>query len=181
MCHDSAHMTHSLQSGTFKNRIPYWVIQIFFFCLFVFFFILSTVKSHACEMDAFGKPGGCSQICLLSGSYKSKTCRCRIGYSLGFDGKSCKSQYDLFSFIFKTRYILKSLSVHIQATGQTKCSTSKCYQISAFINLNYIALHALKSLSLLAFVTNLPAWRIGFSDYLKNIRKHYTFTSIPYK
>lgn len=54
--------------------------------------ILSTVRSHACEIGSYGKPGGCSHICLLSGSYKSRTCRCRTGYRLGSDGQSCKSQ-----------------------------------------------------------------------------------------
>lgn len=50
------------------------------------------VRSHACETDLYGKPGGCSHICLLSGSYKSRTCRCRTGFSLESDGQSCKSQ-----------------------------------------------------------------------------------------
>ncbi|NXU46641.1 LRP1 protein, partial [Drymodes brunneopygia] len=49
-----------------------------------------TVRSHACERDQFGKPGGCSDICLLGNSHKSRTCRCRSGFSLGSDGKSCK-------------------------------------------------------------------------------------------
>ncbi|XP_047198611.1 low-density lipoprotein receptor-related protein 1B-like [Hippoglossus stenolepis] len=48
------------------------------------------VRSHACEIDSYGKPGGCSHICLLSGSYKSRSCRCRTGYSLGSDGQTCK-------------------------------------------------------------------------------------------
>uniref|UniRef100_K7FPY6 EGF-like domain-containing protein n=1 Tax=Pelodiscus sinensis TaxID=13735 RepID=K7FPY6_PELSI len=38
-----------------------------------------TVRSHACEQDQFGKPGSCSA-----------PCRCRSGFSLGSDGKSCK-------------------------------------------------------------------------------------------
>lgn len=50
------------------------------------------VRSHACETDLYGKPGGCSHICLLSGSYKSRTCRCRTGFSMGSDGQYCKSQ-----------------------------------------------------------------------------------------
>lgn len=58
--------------------------------------IFSTVRSHACEKDSYGKMGGCSHICLLSGSYKSRTCRCRTGYNLGSDGQSCKSQYFVF-------------------------------------------------------------------------------------
>ncbi|KAL7837497.1 hypothetical protein SRHO_G00272080 [Serrasalmus rhombeus] len=50
------------------------------------------VRSHACEVDQFGKAGGCSDICLLGNSHKSRTCRCRSGFSLGSDGKSCKSE-----------------------------------------------------------------------------------------
>lgn len=52
----------------------------------------TAVRSHACEPDQFGKPGGCSDICLLGNSHKSRTCRCRSGFSLGSDGKSCKSE-----------------------------------------------------------------------------------------
>ncbi|CAB1353954.1 unnamed protein product, partial [Coregonus sp. 'balchen'] len=48
------------------------------------------VRSHACEPDQFGKAGGCSDICLLGNSHKTRTCRCRSGFSLGSDGKSCK-------------------------------------------------------------------------------------------
>lgn len=51
------------------------------------------VRSHACALDQFGKAGGCSDICLLSNSHKTRTCRCRSGFSLGSDGKSCKSEY----------------------------------------------------------------------------------------
>lgn len=51
------------------------------------------VRSHACAMDQFGKAGGCSDICLLGNSHKTRTCRCRSGFSLGSDGKSCKSEY----------------------------------------------------------------------------------------
>lgn len=50
------------------------------------------VRSHACENDQYGKPGGCSDICLLANSHKARTCRCRSGFSLGSDGKSCKSK-----------------------------------------------------------------------------------------
>ena len=51
------------------------------------------VRSHACALDQFGKAGGCSDICLLGNSHKTRTCRCRSGFSLGSDGKSCKSEY----------------------------------------------------------------------------------------
>lgn len=59
-----------------------------------FLFVLP-VRSHACEPDQFGKPGGCSDICLLGNSHKTRTCRCRSGFSLGSDGKSCKSERNL--------------------------------------------------------------------------------------
>ncbi|XP_075055508.1 prolow-density lipoprotein receptor-related protein 1 [Mixophyes fleayi] len=56
-----------------------------------------TVRSHACELDQYKKPGGCSDICLLSSNHKTKTCRCRSGFSLGSDGKSCKKpEHELF-------------------------------------------------------------------------------------
>lgn len=54
-------------------------------------FPLAIVRSHACEVDPYGMPGGCSHICLLSSSYKARTCRCRTGFILGSDGRSCKS------------------------------------------------------------------------------------------
>ncbi|NXJ08674.1 LRP1B protein, partial [Odontophorus gujanensis] len=50
----------------------------------------TSVRSHACEVDPYGMPGGCSHICLLSSSYKARTCRCRTGFILGSDGRSCK-------------------------------------------------------------------------------------------
>ncbi|KAF4796728.1 hypothetical protein TURU_081715 [Turdus rufiventris] len=63
-----------------------------------------TVRSHACEPDQFGKPGGCSDICLLGNSHKSRTCRCRSGFSLGSDGKSCKKpEHELFLVYGKGR------------------------------------------------------------------------------
>ncbi|XP_037542041.1 low-density lipoprotein receptor-related protein 1B [Nematolebias whitei] len=78
------------------------------------------VRSHACEMDSYGKPGGCSQMCLLSGSYKSKTCRCRIGYSLGFDGKSCKKpKNDFFLFYGKGRPgVIRGLDMNIKSNDE---------------------------------------------------------------
>ncbi|KAH0629003.1 hypothetical protein JD844_010722 [Phrynosoma platyrhinos] len=64
----------------------------------------STVRSHACEPDQFGKPGGCSDICLLGNSHKTRTCRCRSGFSLGSDGKSCKKpEHELFLVYGKGR------------------------------------------------------------------------------
>uniref|UniRef100_A0A672ML35 LDL receptor related protein 1 n=1 Tax=Sinocyclocheilus grahami TaxID=75366 RepID=A0A672ML35_SINGR len=62
------------------------------------------VRSHACEPDQFGKAGGCSDICLLGNSHKSRTCRCRSGFSLGNDGKSCKKpEHELFLVYGKGR------------------------------------------------------------------------------
>uniref|UniRef100_A0A7M4EHR4 Low-density lipoprotein receptor-related protein 1B n=1 Tax=Crocodylus porosus TaxID=8502 RepID=A0A7M4EHR4_CROPO len=66
--------------------------------------IQPTVRSHACEEDPYGLPGGCSHICLLSSSYKTRTCRCRTGFILGSDGKSCKRpKNELFLFYGKGR------------------------------------------------------------------------------
>ncbi|KAA8591055.1 hypothetical protein FQN60_001998 [Etheostoma spectabile] len=62
------------------------------------------VRSHACTLDQFGKAGGCSDICLLSNSHKTRTCRCRSGFSLGSDGKSCKKpDHELFLVYGKGR------------------------------------------------------------------------------
>ncbi|XP_019488618.1 PREDICTED: low-density lipoprotein receptor-related protein 1B-like, partial [Hipposideros armiger] len=63
-----------------------------------------SIRSHACEVDAYGMPGGCSHICLLSSSYKTRTCRCRTGFNLGSDGRSCKRpKNELFLFYGKGR------------------------------------------------------------------------------
>uniref|UniRef100_A0A8D1E780 EGF-like domain-containing protein n=2 Tax=Sus scrofa TaxID=9823 RepID=A0A8D1E780_PIG len=63
-----------------------------------------TVRSHACEVDPYGMPGGCSHICLLGSSYKTRTCRCRTGFNLGSDGRSCKRpKNELFLFYGKGR------------------------------------------------------------------------------
>ncbi|XP_029681819.1 low-density lipoprotein receptor-related protein 1-like isoform X3 [Takifugu rubripes] len=62
------------------------------------------VRSHACELDQFGKAGGCSDICLLGNGHKTRTCRCRSGFSLGSDGKSCKKpEHELFLVYGKGR------------------------------------------------------------------------------
>ncbi|KAM9364417.1 LOW QUALITY PROTEIN: low-density lipoprotein receptor-related protein 1B-like [Pholidichthys leucotaenia] len=78
------------------------------------------VKSHACELDSYGKPGGCSQICLLSGSYKSRTCRCQTGYSLGFDGRACKKpKTDFFLFYGKGRPgVIRGLDMNIKSSDE---------------------------------------------------------------
>uniref|UniRef100_A0A8C4HHC4 EGF-like domain-containing protein n=1 Tax=Dicentrarchus labrax TaxID=13489 RepID=A0A8C4HHC4_DICLA len=62
------------------------------------------VRSHACEVDQNGKAGGCSDICLLGNGHKTRTCRCRSGFSLGSDGKSCKKpEHELFLVYGKGR------------------------------------------------------------------------------
>ncbi|TNN03201.1 hypothetical protein fugu_000230 [Takifugu bimaculatus] len=78
------------------------------------------VRGHACDTDSRGKPGGCSHICLLSGSYKSRTCRCPTGYSLGPDGQSCKKpKKDLFLFYGKGRPgIIRGLDMNIKSSDE---------------------------------------------------------------
>uniref|UniRef100_A0A8C1QPB5 Low density lipoprotein receptor-related protein 1Ab n=1 Tax=Cyprinus carpio TaxID=7962 RepID=A0A8C1QPB5_CYPCA len=72
------------------------------------------VRSHACAPDQFGKPGGCSDICLLGNSHKSRTCRCRSGFSLGSDGKSCKKpEHELFLVYGKGRPgVIRGMDMH---------------------------------------------------------------------
>ncbi|XP_035377067.1 low-density lipoprotein receptor-related protein 1 isoform X2 [Electrophorus electricus] len=72
------------------------------------------VRSHACAPDQFGKPGGCSDICLLANSHKSRTCRCRSGFSLGSDGKSCKKpEHELFLLYGKGRPgVIRGMDLH---------------------------------------------------------------------
>ncbi|XP_016109653.1 low-density lipoprotein receptor-related protein 1B-like [Sinocyclocheilus grahami] len=78
------------------------------------------VKGHACEVDPYGKPGGCSHICLLSGSYKSRSCRCRTGFSLGSDGLSCKKpKNDLFLFYGKGRPgTIRGLDMNVKSINE---------------------------------------------------------------
>ncbi|TNN88761.1 Low-density lipoprotein receptor-related protein 1B [Liparis tanakae] len=78
------------------------------------------VRSQACEITSYGKPGGCSHICLLSGSYKSRTCRCRTGYSLGSDGQTCKKpKNDLFLFYGKGRPgVIRGLDMNIKSSDE---------------------------------------------------------------
>ncbi|XP_062845365.1 low-density lipoprotein receptor-related protein 1B-like [Trichomycterus rosablanca] len=58
-----------------------------------------TVKTHACAFDEHGRRGGCSHVCLLRNSYQTRTCRCRTGYLLLNDGRSCKKLKDA-PFVF---------------------------------------------------------------------------------
>ncbi|XP_048838951.1 low-density lipoprotein receptor-related protein 1 isoform X2 [Brienomyrus brachyistius] len=60
------------------------------------------VRTHACEPDQLGKAGGCSDICLLGNSHKSRTCRCRLGFRLDSDGRSCK-RFDRELFLVYAR------------------------------------------------------------------------------
>ncbi|XP_046700598.1 low-density lipoprotein receptor-related protein 1B isoform X5 [Silurus meridionalis] len=78
------------------------------------------VRGHACEVNSYGKPGGCSHLCLLSGSYKSRSCRCRTGFSLGIDGQSCKKpKNDLFLFYGKGRPgIIRGLDISIKSSNE---------------------------------------------------------------
>ncbi|KAM9485972.1 low-density lipoprotein receptor-related protein 1B [Clarias gariepinus] len=78
------------------------------------------VKGHACEINSYGKAGGCSHLCLLSGSYKSRSCRCRTGFSLGNDGQSCKKpKNDLFLFYGKGRPgIIRGLDINIKSNNE---------------------------------------------------------------
>ncbi|TRY84843.1 hypothetical protein DNTS_002284 [Danionella cerebrum] len=78
------------------------------------------VKGHACEVDLYGKAGGCSHICLLSGSYKSRSCRCRTGFSLGTDSQSCKKpKNDLFLFYGKGRPgIIRGLDMNVKSNNE---------------------------------------------------------------
>uniref|UniRef100_A0A3Q2NMI4 LDL receptor related protein 1 n=1 Tax=Fundulus heteroclitus TaxID=8078 RepID=A0A3Q2NMI4_FUNHE len=78
------------------------------------------VRSHACALDQFGKPGGCSDICLLSNSHKTRTCRCRSGFSLGSDGKSCKKpDHELFLVYGKGRPgIIRGMDMNVKVPDE---------------------------------------------------------------
>ncbi|XP_051787046.1 low-density lipoprotein receptor-related protein 1B [Erpetoichthys calabaricus] len=79
-----------------------------------------TVRNHACEADPYGKSGGCSHICLFSGNYKFRTCRCRTGYILGSDGKSCKKpKNELFLFYGKGRPgVIRAMDLNAKAADE---------------------------------------------------------------
>ncbi|XP_048876028.1 low-density lipoprotein receptor-related protein 1B-like isoform X1 [Brienomyrus brachyistius] len=76
-----------------------------------------TARTHACEADPYGRSGGCSHVCLLSGSYKSRTCRCRTGFTLGSDGRSCKKlKSELFLFYGKGRPgLIRGLDMNVKS------------------------------------------------------------------
>ncbi|XP_033870304.3 low-density lipoprotein receptor-related protein 1B-like isoform X1 [Acipenser ruthenus] len=100
--------------------------------------IQPTVRSHACEADPYGISGGCSHICLLSGSYKSRTCRCRPGFILGNDGKSCKKpKTELFLFYGKGRPgIIRGMDLN------TKSADEYMIQIENLVNPRALDFHA---------------------------------------
>uniref|UniRef100_H3ARX9 EGF-like domain-containing protein n=4 Tax=Latimeria chalumnae TaxID=7897 RepID=H3ARX9_LATCH len=97
-----------------------------------------TVRNHACEADPYGKPGGCSHICLLSSSYKTRTCRCRTGFSLASDGRSCKKpKNELFLFYGKGRPgIIRGMDLN------TKASDEYMIQIESLVNPRALDFHA---------------------------------------
>uniref|UniRef100_A0A8C6WZR3 Low density lipoprotein receptor-related protein 1Bb n=1 Tax=Neogobius melanostomus TaxID=47308 RepID=A0A8C6WZR3_9GOBI len=78
------------------------------------------VRTHSCEVDSYGRLGGCSHLCLFSGSYKSRSCRCRTGYILGSDGQSCKKpKSDLFLFYGKGRPgVIRGLDMNVKSTDE---------------------------------------------------------------
>uniref|UniRef100_A0A4W3IBD4 LDL receptor related protein 1B n=1 Tax=Callorhinchus milii TaxID=7868 RepID=A0A4W3IBD4_CALMI len=97
-----------------------------------------TVRSHACELDLYGKPGGCSHICLLSSSHKARTCRCSTGYNLGNDGKSCKKpKNELFLFYGKGRPgIIRGMDLN------TKALDEYMIQVENLVNPRALDFHA---------------------------------------
>ncbi|XP_049341186.1 low-density lipoprotein receptor-related protein 1B isoform X1 [Astyanax mexicanus] len=78
------------------------------------------VKGHACEVNPYGKAGGCAHLCLLSGSYKSRSCRCRTGFSLGSDGQTCKKpKNELFLFYGKGRPgVIRGLDINVKSSNE---------------------------------------------------------------
>ncbi|KAG5262027.1 hypothetical protein AALO_G00291300 [Alosa alosa] len=97
-----------------------------------------TVKGHACEPDSYGKRGGCSHICLLSSSYKTRVCRCRAGFALGADGQSCKKpKNELFLFYGKGRPgVIRGLDV------KTKPGDEHMIQIEGLVSPRALDFHA---------------------------------------
>ncbi|XP_031410177.1 low-density lipoprotein receptor-related protein 1B-like [Meleagris gallopavo] len=98
----------------------------------------TSVRSHACEVDPYGMPGGCSHICLLSSNYKTRTCRCRTGFILGSDGRSCKRpKNELFLFYGKGRPgIIRGMDLN------TKVSDEYMIPIENLVNPRALDFHA---------------------------------------
>uniref|UniRef100_A0AAR2L6Z9 EGF-like domain-containing protein n=1 Tax=Pygocentrus nattereri TaxID=42514 RepID=A0AAR2L6Z9_PYGNA len=60
------------------------------------------VRGHACEVNSYGKAGGCAHLCLLSGSYKSR-----------------KPKNDLFLFYGKGRPgIIRGLDINVKSSNE---------------------------------------------------------------
>ncbi|XP_038606813.1 low-density lipoprotein receptor-related protein 1B [Tachyglossus aculeatus] len=79
-----------------------------------------TVRGQACEDDPLGVPGGCSHLCLLGSSHKTRACRCRTGFTLGSDGLSCKRpKHALFLFYGKGRPgIVRGMDPHAKVADE---------------------------------------------------------------
>ncbi|CAH2305432.1 low-density lipo receptor-related 1B [Pelobates cultripes] len=97
-----------------------------------------SVRSHACEINPDGMPGGCLHICLLGSSYKTRTCRCKTGFSLGSDGRSCKKpKNELFLFYGKGRPgIIRGMDL------STKISDEYMLPIENLVNPRALDFHA---------------------------------------
>eukprot|EP00063_Salmo_salar_P032241 XP_014007076.1 PREDICTED: low-density lipoprotein receptor-related protein 1B-like [Salmo salar] len=97
-----------------------------------------TVRTHACDPDPSGRKGGCSHMCLLSGSYKSRSCRCRTGFVLGSDRKSCKKPMnEVFLFYGRGRPgVIRGLDLN------SKSEAEHMVQIDNLVNPRAISFHA---------------------------------------
>ncbi|KAL1021804.1 hypothetical protein UPYG_G00018280 [Umbra pygmaea] len=103
--------------------------------------IQPTVRNNVCEADSSGRKGGCSHMCLLSGNYKSRSCRCRTGFVLGSDGKSCKKPMnEVFLFYGRGRPgVIRGLDLN------SKSEIEPMVQIDNLINPRAIDFHAQSS------------------------------------
>ncbi|CAB1328019.1 unnamed protein product, partial [Coregonus sp. 'balchen'] len=97
-----------------------------------------TVRTHACDPDPSGRKGGCSHMCLLSGSYKSRSCRCRTGFVLRSDSKSCKKPVnEVFLFYGRGRPgVIRGLDLN------SKSEAEHMVQIDNLVNPRAIGFHA---------------------------------------
>uniref|UniRef100_A0A8C8LYL0 EGF-like domain-containing protein n=1 Tax=Oncorhynchus tshawytscha TaxID=74940 RepID=A0A8C8LYL0_ONCTS len=97
-----------------------------------------TVRTHACDPDPSGRKGGCSHMCLLSGSYKSRSCRCGTGFVLGSDRKSCKKPMnEVFLFYGRGRPgVIRGLDLN------SKSEAEHMVQIDNLVNPRAIGFHA---------------------------------------
>ncbi|XP_041434027.1 low-density lipoprotein receptor-related protein 1B-like [Xenopus laevis] len=96
------------------------------------------VRRYACEINPDGMPGGCEHICLLGSSYKMRTCRCKTGFSLASDGRSCKKpKNELFLFYGKGRPgIIRAMDLN------TKVSDEYMLPIENLVNPRALDYHA---------------------------------------